>query len=259
MIRATTMISATTMIRKTLIHLVCLIFASSAFSGQALVRYDRSDALSQYGIDKNVFDLGVRLINDTFVLERTLHIRVGGQEGPLFDPATMEILMPSVFVAEVMARFQSIDYEKTGVRIPEATEDALLHTLFHEFAHAIIAMYELPVLGKEEDAADSLASVLLIEFFENGAEIALSAADLFDIESDDREVLTDEDFWGEHSLDDQRYFATLCHVYGSDPAGYKQLEKTLSIDRAEACVAEYENVRASWFTLLEPYLKTQLD
>ncbi|MCW9000601.1 MAG: DUF4344 domain-containing metallopeptidase, partial [Kangiellaceae bacterium] len=54
-------------------------------------------------------------------------------------------------------------------------------------------------------------------------EIALSAADLFYLESEDRTELDEQDFWGEHSLDLQRYYSTLCHVYGSDPDKYKAI------------------------------------
>ncbi len=131
-----------------------------------------------------------------------------------------------------------------------------MHTLFHELAHALISIYELPVIGKEEDAADGLASVLLIEFFEDGQEIAISAADLFDLESDDKEIFED-DFWNEHSLDAQRFYSTLCHVYGSEPEKYGYLveQSAFSEERAELCIEEYEILSSSWFGLLKPYIK----
>ena len=40
----------------------------------------------------------------------------------------------------------------------------------HEMGHALIDLYDLPVLGKEEDAADSVATVFLTRAVGNGAE-----------------------------------------------------------------------------------------
>jgi len=199
----------------------------------------------------------VSLINDTFRLKQRVRIVFGGEDGPLFDPEVNEIVIPYFFMQEVKARFLEDGYAETGVTVEEATMDALIHTLFHELAHALVAIYQLPVLGKEEDAADGLATLLLIQFYDEGQEIAISAADLFDLESLDKDVLEEEDFWGEHSLDEQRFYSTLCYVYGSDPVAYAHLLKDagFSPDRAELCIDEYEQALKSWQVLLKPYLK----
>lgn len=44
--------------------------------------------------------------------------------------------------------------------------------LAHEFGHALIANYELPVLGKEEDAADAISTILLLTIVRSGAWVA---------------------------------------------------------------------------------------
>ena len=76
----------------------------------------------------------------------------GGEDGPLFDSEQKTIYIPYFFLDEVKARFIQNNYSSTGVSEADVTMDALMHTMFHEFAHAIIFMYELPVLGREEDA-----------------------------------------------------------------------------------------------------------
>ncbi|OQX37038.1 MAG: hypothetical protein B0D91_07775 [Oceanospirillales bacterium LUC14_002_19_P2] len=110
---------------------------------------------------------------------------------------------------------------------------------------------------KEEDAADGLATLLLIERFEHGQEIALTAADMFALESEDYETLDEPDFWDEHSLDAQRYYTTLCHIYGSDPDNYAYLmeEADIDQDRRELCIDEYDALSNSWNALLAPYLQ----
>jgi hypothetical protein len=199
------------------------------------------------------------LINNTFRLEAPLQIIFGGEEGPLFDGDSQQILIPYTFVKEVESRFVTAKYEDSGRSITTATMDAVMHTLFHDLAHALIFMYELPIVGKEEDAADSLASVLLIEFFDQGQEIAISAADLFNLESADIDTFEEGDFWDEHSLDVQRYYSTLCHVYGSNPEEYSHIaeDTDFSEDRSELCIEEYNNLSHSWFTLLAPYTRDE--
>ncbi|WP_028865332.1 DUF4344 domain-containing metallopeptidase [Psychromonas aquimarina] len=249
---------------KPLITFLCsAFFISTAYAKEtAVVVYEAPVNALETTIQKQLqvsdtVESMAALSNDTFKLSRPLNIVFGGEEGPLFDPETNEILIPYLFIDEISSRFKAVKYAETGVSIEDATSDVLMHTLFHELAHALISMYELPIVGKEEDAADSLAVLLLIEYFEDGAEIAISAAELFDLESMDSEIIEEQDLWDEHSLDAQRFYTTLCHVYGSDPHSYSEMPRQLgfSAERAEFCVDEYANMVNSWLMLLKPYLK----
>lgn len=197
------------------------------------------------------------LVDSEFKLKYPIKLKFGAEDGPLYDPANHELMMPYSFLEESQQRFAKAKYEKTGVSVNEATLDAVQHTLFHELAHALIAMYDLPIVGKEEDAADNLATVLLIEYLDDGAEVAISAADLFDLEGEEVQELGEADFWDEHSLDAQRYYTTMCHVYGSDPQKYKEVKTEAGFDkeRAETCSDDYTLVRENWFKLLKPIMK----
>ena len=197
------------------------------------------------------------LINDTVKLKYPLHIIFGGEDGPLYDDETKEILIPYSFISEVRERFEADGYSTSGVSVEEATMDAVMHTLFHELGHALIPMFNLPVLGKEEDAVDNLATTMLIEYFDGGSEIAISAADLFDLESDDIKELSEENFWDEHSLDAQRFYNTLCMVYGSDPNKYDDIidDAGFSGERANLCIEDYEKISSSWLSLLSKHQK----
>ena len=249
--------------------LCCVLFSISlsipvhAATAQAELIFSDADDVTEQRIrqslqDSAVIAEAVDLINETLVLDKPLAITLSaGEEGPHFDPEKFEIVIPYGFVTEVEGRFEKAKYAETGVSVEEATSDALMHTLFHELAHALIFLYELPVVGKEEDAADGLATVLLIEYFEDGAEIALSAADLFALESEDTGNFTNEDFWDEHSLDIQRYYTTLCYVYGSNPSQRSSLKKDIGFsgERAELCEEQYATQVNSWMDLLSPYLR----
>lgn len=197
----------------------------------------------------------IDLINNSYVLPETLTFSFGGDDDPVYDPEDNTVYIPYFFVLDVEDYFKKANYNKNGVSIEQATLDSVLHTIFHELAHALIAMYDLPVLGREEDAADGLASVLLIENFNQGQNIVQSAADLFKLEGKDRGKIQIVDFRGVHSLDEQRYYTALCHIYGSDDKAYKHVKKEagFSDERAEICVEDYDNLYYGWSTVLKPF------
>lgn len=134
--------------------------------------------------------------------------------------------------------------------------EAVFHTLLHELAHAMIEVYNLPVVGKE-DAADSLATYIVSEYFENGQEIAISAADLFDFERQLSDDLTESNYWDEHSLDAQRFYSIMYHVYGWNLDKYADLLTALEVDadRQSMCIDEYDKLESSWKQILSPWLK----
>jgi hypothetical protein len=221
----------------------------------ALTRVDDAHADGTRMILKSVNSLDeylpeqVEFINQILRFAKTVTVLTEVEEGPLFDPDSQEIWMPGSFADVIQSYFGEDE-------APVA--DVYLHTLVHEVGHVLYSQYDLPLLAREEDAADSLASVLLLEYVENGAEVVLNAAKMFDLESEDSDIFEESDFWSEHSLDIQRYYTTLCHVYGSDPANHAALlspEYGLSAERAENCESEYARIRQGWLEVLKPYLK----
>lgn len=191
----------------------------------------------------------VAFIDELLYFAQDVSVLTEVEDGPLFDPEHMEIWMPGSFADTISEYFDSDD---------APVGDVYFHTLVHEVGHVLFAQYDLPLLAREEDAADALANVLLLEYAENGAEVVLNAADMFGLESEDRELFDESDFWSEHSLDIQRYYTTICHVYGSDPDSHEHLVNTeygLSEERAEDCEYEYERIRRGWLDVLQPYLK----
>ncbi|MGQ7845344.1 DUF4344 domain-containing metallopeptidase [Granulosicoccus sp. 3-233] len=191
----------------------------------------------------------VEFINGLLRFAQTVTVLSEVEDGPLFDPGTQEIWMPGSFADVIESHFGEAE-------APVA--DVYLHTLVHEVGHVLYDQYDLPLLAREEDAADALASVLLLEYAQDGARVVLNAARMFGLESETSGQVAEADFWSEHSLDIQRYYTTLCHVYGSDPEGQARLvndDYGLSPERAENCEYEYQRIRRAWLTVLAPYLK----
>lgn len=134
----------------------------------------------------------------------------------------------------------------------------ILFTFYHELGHALVDMLEIPVLGREEDAVDSLAIWLMVpEEPDPLAEaMLLAAAEAYILAA----LQADEDdlaYWGEHSLDLQRFAAIHCLLYGSDPDGFAELAQAVEMpqDDRDRCPATYAQVEASWLAVLSPHLR----
>ena len=207
----------------------------------------------------------VESLSDSVInLSGPVNIVFGTEDGPLYDPESNQIEIPYSFWREMISHFSSDINDDNGDSsltqadkqyVYEASEGALLHTLLHEIAHAYVALNQVPILGKEEDAADSFANILMLNYVEDGDNQAIHAANLFAIEDQQIEVFDDLDFIDEHSLDIQRYYYSLCLIYGSDPEKHKtlfeDLETDIKTEREDICYEEFERVTTSWQSYFE--------
>ncbi|USD67700.1 DUF4344 domain-containing metallopeptidase [Vibrio sp. SCSIO 43136] len=212
--------------------------------------------IAEFVKNSGINELVVEMGEEIFPFTNPLTIEYGSDDGPLFDPNKNVIQMPYSFMGEANYYFTKNKYdEKFGKPAQEGVLDTVLHTLIHEIGHAYIMDKKIPILGKEEDAVDNLAAIVMIEYFENGADSAISAADMFAFESEEMpEHIHVAEYIDEHSFNLQRYFATLCLVYGSDPEKYSGLldevgKETLA-DRQEFCVYNYQKTSDDWHTYL---------
>lgn len=134
--------------------------------------------------------------------------------------------------------------------------DAVRFAFLHEIGHALIDAYNLPITGNEEDAADRCSSFInLTELGEDGVNAVLAAADAFAIES--RNSSGKRNMADEHLLQEQRFYNSLCMLYGSNTTKYAYVvdEQYLPKERAAKCPQEYERMTDSWSNLLAPWRK----
>jgi hypothetical protein len=146
--------------------------------------------------------------------------------------------------------------DKTLIR--ESIESLVVAVFLHESAHALIDILHVPVTGREEDAADQFSTLVLMGQ-PDGARKAMQVAHTYRVLAQDS-LRDPPAYWDEHSLDAQRYYDTLCMIYGRDP---KQNVKLMTVDRlpderAEICEKDYQRIETAWKTLLKPYAKDSL-
>lgn len=132
----------------------------------------------------------------------------------------------------------------------------VVSTFYHELAHALIDILELPVLGKEEDAADTLSAVLTNHIWteDSATQIVYDTANAFSISSAEYDAEGYEQPWADsHSLDIQRYYGLVCLFYGADPEHREEIASDLELpdDRKEGCEYEYWQAESGWEKLLD--------
>lgn len=147
-----------------------------------------------------------------------------------------------------------------AAQVGAAVASATLFALFHEAGHALIDVYALPVADKKEEAADQLATLILLGSGKEGGITAVDSASTLLKQERNAGVhakLAHVPFWSEHGFDEARLAGILCWVYGRDPQAFQELagDGTLPAARAEGCPAESARVAKEWAEPLAPYLK----
>ena len=144
--------------------------------------------------------------------------------------------------------------------IDVAMHDAVF-TLYHEAGHLLIDELKLPVLGKEEDAADALAVIQIFESTTDKAELARTLNDVADdwYYSSLRATKEDMTAYDDHSLDIQRANAIVCMMVGADTEQFTQKAEDYGLDESDRddCVDIYDKTLASWTSVLAPHLATK--
>ena len=132
----------------------------------------------------------------------------------------------------------------------------------HEAGHGAFDLLEVPVFGREEDAADQFAAYLQLQFGREEAR-TLVLGNAYVGEREAKEMMaksqTLKDYANEHGLPAQRYFNTLCLAYGYDPELFADAMTLWNLppERAEYCAAEYKQLARAFEKLIHPYVDAE--
>lgn len=212
--------------------------------------------------EAGLLEEAVKALNNTFRIPRDVEVtlRECGEANAYYESDSRRISLCYELVAYYAdIFFIDAETEEDQEIAGEAVAGATLFTLFHELGHALIDLWDLPITGREEDAVDQLATIILLEGGEDGQSAALSGAEAFWGEEEDDESAEgeEESFWDEHSLGEQRYYNIVCWSYGSNPEGLSDLieDEWLPQERADQCPDEFARMSKAWDTLLSPYVR----
>jgi hypothetical protein len=184
---------------------------------------------------------------------------------------------------------KSAPKEKTaeGITPKAVLVGATVDVFLHEVGHAVFDLLDVPVLGREEDAADFFSAYIILQSTPSvahtliGGVAYLYAKDVKDAQDkaqDDvqkaaqgdaqamsqkvaqRKTALVKSFADEHGLPAQRYFNLLCIAYGSNPKTYADAITVgrLTKERAEGCEDEYNQIEFAIDKLIGPSIDQKL-
>jgi Putative metallopeptidase len=145
-------------------------------------------------------------------------------------------------------------------RLVEFVTGNTLFVVAHELGHGVINELHIPVVGREEDAADSFAIVTALNMESRFSHRVLmeAAKGWFLSGKRDKKAGNALTFHGEHGLDLQRAYNIVCFMVGSDPEKYRSLAAQTEFPehRQASCVYEWKNTSWSWEELLRKHLRS---
>ena len=194
-------------------------------------------------------------LNSLLALPKDIYLNFDtcGEANAFYNSSSAEITFCYELVDQFEREFKTIS--KSQAEVNNMIEDTIVQTLFHELGHCLIDVWDLPATGREEDAVDQLATVIMLDGSAEGQSSAINAALEFEIASRGTEK-DDMVFWDEHSFSKTRFYDMLCLVYGSDPKKNARMvgPNLLPEERAGRCPTEYKRAERAWLRLLEPYV-----
>lgn len=251
---------------------LCLLFASTVSMADGQFDFSivhdgnkQNEELASYIEQNEVFKKIIDNLNESLSIPYNIHVVLTSSKiGPYYSPSEK-----TIYLDYNDERWSAEQYDANYPDSDKESRDSYLNNInlfsfYHELGHALIDAYNIPMVGSEEDAADSLASVMILYNFDDGAEILLDNADYFE-HAREASASQENQYWDVHALNEQRYYRLICYADASDPNYVEEQLKEWDKedkdntfaqflkDKKESCDWEYKNLNQSWFTLLKPH------
>jgi len=153
-------------------------------------------------------------------------------------------------------------------------------TLLHETGHALFDMLDVPVFGREEDAADQVAALIALQFNTDVQRTIIKGFAYFwqmaAQSGDDPPTANNPNppkdaiqrcfsdplcaYSDEHGTASQRLYNTLCLGYGGNPAAFKDFVEIgwLPKARADGCDREYRQLALAFGKTILPFVDPEM-
>ncbi len=153
-------------------------------------------------------------------------------------------------------------------------------TLLHETGHAMFDMLDVPVFGREEDAADQVAAFIALQFNKDVERTVIKGFAYFwqmaAKSGNDPPTASNPNppkdavlrcfrdplcaFSDVHGTASQRLYNTLCLGYGGDPAAFKDFVQMgwLPKARADDCGREYHQLEFAFGKTILPFIDPEM-
>ena len=180
-----------------------------------------------------------------------VHFEECDENNAFYDPERKRVSICYELIKNYVEKADvSISFEKK-------VEEASTFTMLHELGHALVHQFDIPITGKEENAVDEFAMMMLLDSDNSEAtDLAIEGVFQFYYDSLDENGIN---FADEHAPSLERYFDLLSIYYGANPQDNQNYvgeeDWQLTTARADLSESEYEKKRISWDALLSNHYK----
>lgn len=232
--------------------------------GQIRVEYEAAQTPFYQAVSETLqqdqgFEAEAEILSQLFVLPRDITLSfqecgTGLTYTAYYAPSESLIVLCYELLESFRQDFASL--ESTAEEAVDLAINAGKFVFLHELGHALIHDWDLPVLGREEDAADQFATVLLSFGGRDSLRLAWAAAVqllLVSQQQPNQHLASDV-----HSSPLQRFYSIACLSYGSSPEEYSDLPETiLPTSQGDQCVGQSQQTIRNWIQLIQPYIRSQ--
>jgi hypothetical protein len=234
-------------------------------AGKVVVSYEPGPPGDEQLV-RSAFGPAVSKVNAKLGLSHDLQVRVVGAataakvgaSGPVYDPQARTTYIPWDFVEQARTDLAAAAQSNNlTAPLDQVLSEAMTFVLYHETAHGVIDLLDVPSTGGEEADADSLGTILGIASGPSGQSIPLAADELFAAEATQPQNPAAQAAAG-YDSPQERYYNVQCLVYGSNPARNASLvggEQGVPPNQSQTCIFDYRREVRSWQRLLGPDLR----
>ena len=138
----------------------------------------------------------------------------------------------------------------------------VVDVFLHEVGHAVFDILEVPLFGREEDAADQFSIYIVLKLEKDEAR-RLIMGNAYQYKGDVQSSTVSmplKKFADAHGTPSQRFFNVLCLAYGADKVLFADFVSKgyLPQDRSEGCEDEYAQVDRAFRRLIMPSIDVKL-
>jgi hypothetical protein len=138
----------------------------------------------------------------------------------------------------------------------------VVDVFLHEAGHAVFDILQVPLFGREEDAADQFSTYIMLKMEKDEAR-RLIMGNAYQYKGDVQSPTVPiplKKFSDEHGTPSQRFFNVLCLAYGADKVLFADFVSKgyLPQDRAAGCGGEFAQVDFAFKRLIMPSIDVKL-
>jgi hypothetical protein len=201
-----------------------------------------------------------------FRLPVDLTIRTQGCKGQINSWYERVQSRPTVTICYEYVQYimenSAMDDTPWGITRKDATCGQFLFVVAHEIGHALFDIFNVPVFGREEDAADQMAAYFMLHLGRKEARRLIGGASYAYLGfikgyKDNPKVLVPlASFSSNHGSPEERFYNLLCIAYGGEPGLFADIvdKGLLPKTRAQGCKYEFKTLKYAAEREIGPHL-----